>query len=272
MKLVKLRDWLPSEVIRLGRDWSRLGIRFEGDYSSWVTAQNQAVGYDDVAILERTLRATLAVGAGEAAFERDGVLFAKPDYPYPLLAGLMHVAALNGGCLDVLDFGGALGSTYFQCRSWLKGLRSLRWRIVEQAHFVACGRSQVTDDTLEFVEQIEGCVVGGTPNVAILSSVLQYVPDPEDVLNRITALGVRHLIVDRTPFTEKGRDIISVQVVPSSIVRSSYPVRLFARQGFLARMDRDYRLVSDFRALDGVLGGLSCRVEFMGFIFERRSK
>lgn len=266
-----LRGWLPSEVVRLGLDWSGLGVRFEGDYPSWDAAQNQAVGYEAGAIMERALRATLAVRAGEASFERDGVLFAKPDYPYPLLSGLLRVAALHGGRLDVLDFGGALGSTYFQCRPWLQGLPLLRWQVVEQAHFVACGRDQIADDTLGFVEQIEDCVVAGAPNVAILSGVLQYLPDPDDVLQRIAALGVRHVIVDRTPIIEDVRDIISVQVVPSRIVRSSYPVRLFARHSFLARMNQDYRLVSDFRALDGVLGGLSRRVEFMGFIFERRS-
>jgi putative methyltransferase (TIGR04325 family) len=264
------RDWPLLKLIRFGVNWFGLGIRFKGNYSSWDAAQTEAEGYDAELILKRVLRATLAVKAGQAAFERDGVPFAKPDYPFPLLAGLMRVAALDGGRLNVLDFGGALGSTYFQCRPWLKGLPSLKWLVVEQPHFVACGRAQIADGTLEFVEQIEDCIGEGRPNVAILSSVLQYVPKPDDVLQRIAALGVRHVIVDRTPVIEAEHDIIAVQVVPSRIVRSKYPVRLFSRRGFLARMERDYRLIASFQALDGVLGDLFRRVEFKGFIFERR--
>lgn len=270
MTLGKLRNWLPPDLIRIGLNWSGWGIRFEGDYPSWDSAQAHAEGYDAKLILERVLRATLAVKAGEAAFERDGVLFAKPDYPFPLLAGLMRVAALHEGRLDILDFGGALGSTYFQCRPWLETLPSIRWRVVEQAHFVACGREQIAAGPLEFVERIEDCILGGAPNVAILSGVLQYVPKPDDILQRIAALGVRHVIVDRTPVTETGRDIIAVQVVPSRIVRSKYPVRLFSRCNFLAKMEQDYRLISGFQALEGVLGGLFRRVEFRGFIFDRR--
>ena len=232
--------------------------------------QAHAEGYDAKLILERGLQATLAVKAGEAAFERDGVLFAKPDDPFPLLAGLMRVAALHEGRLDVLDFGGALGSTYFQCRPWLEGLPSLRWRVVEQTHFVACGREQIAAGPLEFLERIEDCTLGGVPNVAIFSGVLQYVPDPDEVIRRTAALGVQHVIVDRTPVIEAGRDIIAVQVVPSSIVRSKYPVRLFSRRHFLSKMEQNYRLISGFKALEGVLGGLFRPVEFRGFIFDRR--
>lgn len=266
----KLSRWLPPELIRLGLNWSGLGIRFVGDYPSWDAALTHAEGYDAKLILERGLQATLAVKAGEAAFERDGVLFAKPDYPFPLLAALVRVAALHEGRLDVLDFGGALGSTYFQCRPWLEGLPSLRWRVVEQAHFVASGREQVAAGPLEFFERIEDCVLGGVPNVAILSGVLQYVPNPDEVIRRIAALGIQHVIVDRTPVVETERDIIAVQVVPSSIVRSKYPVRLFSRRHFLSNIQQNYRLIADFKALEGVLGGLFRRVEFRGFIFDRK--
>lgn len=270
-----LKGWLPPELVRLGREWSGWGIRFKGDYASWEAAweaaRNQAVGYGDPSILAHALRETLAVRARVAAFERDGVLFAKLDYRYPLLAGLMRVAALHEGYLDVLDFGGGLGGVYFMCRPWLRGLPRLRWRVVDQPHLVACGRDQLADGTLGFVERIEDCILGGTPNVAILSGVLHLIPDPSDVLQRIAALGIRHVIVDRTPVIESERDIIAVQVVPSRIVRLSCPARLFAKGKFLAQMERDYRLLADFQALDGVLGGLSRRVEFKGFIFERKS-
>jgi len=269
--LGRLRDWLPPEVIRLGLNWSGHGVYFKGQYVSWEEASRHAQGYDADAIAKRVLQATLAVREGRAAFERDGVLFAEPDYPYPLLAALMRGAALATGRLDVLDFGGALGSTYFQCRPWLYGLPSLHWRVVEQPHFVTLGRDRVADGTVEFVERIEDCAAGGAPNVAVISGVLQYVPNPADIIDRIAALKPSLMIIDRTPVIAGGQDVISVQVVPERIVRSSYPIRLFAQHSLTGLVGREYRLVSEFRAVDGVLGGLSRRVEFKGFIFERRT-
>ena len=70
-------------------------------------------------ILDKVLAATLKVKQGQAVFERDSVLFDEIEYSWPLLAGLMWAAASNGGKLNVLDFGGALGSSYYQNRKFL---------------------------------------------------------------------------------------------------------------------------------------------------------
>ncbi len=56
-----------------------------------------ATGYDTDEILARVLAATRAVVAGQAAFERDSVLFAHQAYSYPILAALLRAAARNGG-------------------------------------------------------------------------------------------------------------------------------------------------------------------------------
>lgn len=269
--LERLKEWMPPEFIRLMLEWSGRGVRFEGDYSSWEEAAHKAQGYDAEAILERAFQAALTVRNGGAAYERDGVLFFEPGYPYPLLAGLLRAAALDGGRLDVLDFGGALGSSYFQCRPWLGNLAALRWQVVEQSHYVRRGRAQLADGTLGFVEHVEECVTGGVPNVAVLSSVLQYLPDPDSVLARVSELGIRHVIIDRTPIIKGKRDILAVQVVPSRIVRSSYPVRLFSQTSLFRALENNYQTLCEFPALDGVLGGMRRRIEFKGFILERKT-
>ncbi len=165
--LRRFKEWLPAESIRLVREWSGLGVRFEGEYLSWDQAARKAQGYDASAILEQVCQATLAARDGRAAFERDGVLFSEPDFPYSLLAGLLRVAALDRGQLKVLDFGGALGSSYFQCRPWLSGLAALRWLVVEQPNYVKLGRERLADGTLGFIEHIAECVDGGLAKVVI---------------------------------------------------------------------------------------------------------
>ena len=88
-------------------------------------------------------------GLYDPAFERDGVVFDQPDYNFPLLACLLRVATESGNRLRVLDFGGSLGSTYFQCRPFLGGVSELRWTVVEQPQFVECGRREFEDGEVQ---------------------------------------------------------------------------------------------------------------------------
>src|SRR5450755_262798 len=94
------------------------GVVYSGDYPSFAEARARSNGYEASVILERTRTALHRVLRGEAAFERDSVTFDKLELQWPLLAMLLRVAAENGGQLSVLDFGGSLGSTYYQCRGF----------------------------------------------------------------------------------------------------------------------------------------------------------
>jgi putative methyltransferase (TIGR04325 family) len=169
-----------------------------------------------------------------------------------------------------LDFGGGLGSSYFQCRSWLNNLATLSWRVVEQPNYVKLGRAQLADQVLSFFDCIDKSTAGHSPNVAIFSGVLQYLPDPSSILARIAEIGIRHIIIDRTPIISGKRNILAVQVVPVRILDSSYPVRLFSRQSVLQPLEGKYRVMAEFPAVDGMLGGLRRRVEFRGFILEKK--
>ena len=112
-------DWTPTAVRRLMRAVVGRPGGFAGNYESWQAASRDATGYDDGAIVDRVLAASLAVRRGDALFERDSVLFHKPEPRYPLLAEMLAVGLQKGGRLSVLDFGGALGSLYYQHRSFL---------------------------------------------------------------------------------------------------------------------------------------------------------
>ena len=64
-----------------------------------------------------------------------------------------------GGVLSVLDFGGSLGSTYYQNKKFLDSLDDVSWNIVEQKHFVDAGKEDFEDERLRFSYDIESCVV-----------------------------------------------------------------------------------------------------------------
>src|SRR5690606_1701818 len=108
-----------------------------------------------------------------AVFERDSMLFDEVHHSFPVLAGLLRAAAENAGSLSVLDFGGSLGSSYYQCKDFLAVIRELQWSVVEQEHFVRAGREEFSTDRLNFFYSIAECVESAAPNVALLSGVLQ---------------------------------------------------------------------------------------------------
>ena len=234
-----------------------------GDFCSWKDAAKQCTGYESEIILNKCKDSLLKVKNGKAVYERDSVLFDQIEYSWPLLAGLMYVAAVNGGKLNVLDFGGSLGSTFFQNLAYLQHLDYIRWNIVEQKSFVDCGKEFFEDENLRFFYTINECLKTQKPNVIILSSVLQYLEKPYDLLEEIINHNIKYILIDRTYFSEEEKDKISVQVVPKDIYKASYPCWFFSSKKFLSFFHKDYVLISDFEDYAG------CK-EAKGFFFERK--
>ena len=212
-------------------------------------------GYDQRVILDRMIAARKQVQSGEAIFERDGVVFNDVSYSWPLITGLLCAverdSKQNKGELRVLDFGGSLGTSFFQNLDFLSEFIS-KWGVVEQPHFVAAGQTLGEDDRLTFHESIESCIREINPNVALISGVIHCLPDPFRVLDQIIQSGIGVVILDRVPFLIDGmNDLICVQVVPESIYPATYPIRVFARKPFYDRLSVNYHINSHFDALDG---------------------
>jgi putative methyltransferase (TIGR04325 family) len=225
-----------------------------GDYRSWDEAMAASTGYHSENILEKTRAALLKVKNGEASYERDSVVFDEIEYAWPLLAGLMWVAARCGGLLNVLDFGGSLGSTYFQNRVFLSLLPGVRWNIVEQSNHVGIGKAYFEDDNLRFYVGIAECLADTQPNVVLLSSVLQYLERPHTVFDPILELSCDHVIIDRTPFWAGPTDRLCVQTVPPSIYPASYPSWIFSRPQFHSHIHENWEIMVTFDNPDRLAG------------------
>lgn len=247
----------------------RSAIYFTGDYASWADAEGSSTGYNAEVILERTRAALLKVKNGEAAFERDSVLFKRPQYPFPVIAGLLRAAVDAGGRLAVVDFGGSLGSSYFQLRRFFPARAVVEWCVVEQPAHVACGREHFENNELRFFESVEECVTRHRPDILLLSSVLQYLPAPYSMLDRLLNCQFRHLIIDRTPFLVSPRDRLTVQHVPEWIYPASYPAWFFDESRVVEAIgSAGYVLMSDFKGSDDISPDGE-PAYFKGFIYER---
>jgi putative methyltransferase (TIGR04325 family) len=227
-----------------------------------------STGYDSEIILKKTATALLKVKNGEAAYERDSVLFDEIQYSYPLLAGLMYVAANSGGRLNVLDFGGSLGSTYFQNRRFMSSLPTkVRWNIVEQPSHVRVGKAYFEDDYLRFYTSFSDCLADTKPNVVLLSGVLQYLEYPYTVFDHINGSPCNYVIIDRTPFWTGPADRLCVQTVPPSIYPASYPIWIFSKQRFHDYLSESFSIVTEYESLDNL--NAPVKALWQGLILER---
>jgi putative methyltransferase (TIGR04325 family) len=243
---------------------------WEGAFNSWQEALNFASGYQENVILEKCKDSTLKVKNGEAVFERDSVIFNSVQYCWPILALLQKIAIENNNKICVLDFGGSLGTSYYQNKTFISSSVDIQWCVVEQPHFVQCGKTYFQDDNLFFFNDIEECLNFHKPDVVLLSCVLQYIEDPFVLIETITNLNINYLIVDRTSVSDLSYDMITVQNVPKEIYDASYPCWLFSKSKFLGYF-KTYVLLSEFNSKiteDNIINDTLIRWE--GFLFKKK--
>lgn len=267
--------WESPEATRFrrGREFPKNNIYFEGDYPNWDTALKAAGGYDAPQILNKSVSAMRQVRDGKAKYERDTVVFDHVHLSYPLLSWLLYVASCSSGRLSVMDFGGALGSSYYQNRGFLAQLSELRWGVVEQHNFVTAGLAEFQTNTLRFFYTPDECESALQPNFLLFSGVLQYMEYPMNLLDSLLEKETPYVLIDRTMAHRLGSDRLAVQHVPAWIYKASYPVwfldaakleRCFERHG--------YDVIDTFDPHVGATFGMEgFSAPYMGWFLKKRS-
>jgi len=142
----------------------------------------------------------------------------------------------------------------------------VRWRVVEQSHYVKAG-GEFTYDALSFYPTMGAAMEEASISAVLLSSVLPYLESPLAVLEDIAARRVPHVIIDRTPFAADGRERIVVQKTPAELGGGSYPCWLFNREKLFAPLNANYHVVQEWPGFDDV----DAQAVFRGFHFERNA-
>lgn len=265
-----LRDFLPPFLFKIKKMvHSFANPIFSNKGVTWEAAVQNSSGYVKSEILNKVYSATSRVKHYWGAYDRDSVVFEEEDYCWPLLSSLLWAASLANGSLRVLDYGGALGSTLYQNRRFLESLPELNWAVVEQGHFVALGNQEFKSKKLNFYENIKTATRSIQPNLILLSSVLQYLQNPYEVLSELMAVGAEFIIIDRVIINSTGEDFVSIQKVPSSIYKASYPCNSLSESRLMQHLNKEYYLeliipTLAFEELSQIDS------EFKGYIFRKR--
>ena len=200
----------------------RRKIKLSGNYKTWEDALKLSKGYSDRKIFEKTKKSLESVLSEQAKFERDSFLFYKESYDETLLSILTKIKKKIKR-IHLCDFGGSLGSLYFQHRSIFKSIL-IDWNVVEQKHYVKYANNKIDIKNLYFYDNLN-FLSKKRINVALFSSSLQYIKYPYQILDKMIEKKISNIIIHRSPFM-KNNEIIKIQYVPKHIYDASYPIRI----------------------------------------------
>lgn len=228
-------------------------------------------GYDADEIFQKVKESILKVRDGEAVYERDSVLFYEKTYNYSLLTYLYQIALMNNKKLNIIDWGGSLGSTFFQNKDLLlTGLEELDWTIKEQEHFVRFGKEQLENEYLHFVNGYDEIENIEKYQTVLFSSVLQYIPDYEQVIKETIAFEPQYIILERTPVGNRKR--IWVETVKEPIYNATYPCMMLEKNKLIDLfIEEKYELIDSWKSsVDCDIYLQSDHAEFMSMVFRRK--
>ena len=257
-----IQDKYTKYLYRYGSGWS-------GDYKSWQECKKYCTGYDDASITEKVLSSILETKDQSGRYERDSsTIEGTPEFAFNSLRWMKSFA--EGNRINLVDFGGSLGSSFFQLKPFLDDY-SLNWNIVEQAHVAVVGKSKLENDQLKFFSNIQNIPNSSSISTFFSSSAIQYLQDPYKVLNDLNLAEFKYLIFDRLSAIEGEKDRLTIQIVPKKRYKAIYPCWFLSKKKFLNYLNElGFILIDSFSALGGNIATRSIpRSEYRAFILEK---
>lgn len=249
------------------RNFFKPNIGFVGIFPSFEMALSKSKGFSDEIIFQSLKSSANKFIKGDYSYERDTVLFKKKKYNRPIVKALI-LTKKNKNEINVCDYGGSIGSLYFQNRNALN--MKIKWSVIDLKKVVNFGKKNMSTNSLKFFYSIKEMKKSRSPNTLLISGFIQYVNNPFKTLSSILSDGnFEYIIVDRVYFLSDFnlKTIITVQHVDKKIYDSSYPCFLFNYNSFLNEINNlKYELVTEWNSFDKTSGIANFS---KGFIFKK---
>ena len=227
-------------------------------------------GYDDPSITQKALSSILKTKDQSDRYERDSsIIEGTPDFAFNSLRWIKSFA--EDYKINLVDFGGSLGSSFFQLKPFLDNY-SLKWNVIEQEHVAVVGKSKPENDQLKFFSNIQNIPNASSISTFFSSSAIQYLQDPYKVLNDLNLAEFKYLIFDRVSVIEGEKDRLTIQVVPNKRYKAIYPCWFLSKQKFLNYLiDLGFALIDSYSSLGGKVATKNIyNSEYMAFILEKK--
>ncbi len=198
---------------------------FRGIYESFDQAiaaapKTKPIGYDDEALADSYAR------------DLDETI---RQYDYPVLFWMQKL--LTDGT-NVFDFGGNVGTHYFQYRGYLQLTDTVTWTVLDLPEIVKAGKHRHSEQNLFFTDDVNQV---RQADILLASGVVQYI---EDFSTFVSTLNFQppHLLINRLPLYD-GERFVTLQNGGNVF----YPQYVFNRARFIRSIeDIGYRLVDEW--------------------------
>jgi len=134
-----------------------------------------------------------------------------PTLNFILLRPLIAFALTKNKKLRVFDLGGGGGTHYLVARKFIESEIELVWAVVETPAMVAEAQS-LREPELSFFDNSDSASRHlGTIDIAISSSVFQYLNDPLEALEDFLNLDAKYIFITRTALSNSPAPIVEIQ-------------------------------------------------------------
>ena len=228
---------LIKKIIRKRRFYS-------GPYHNWDLAIASSTGYDSDEIFNKIKSSATKVKNSSDGYERDSIIFYDKNYDQNLIKIFDNLDKNEKKMINILDFGGSLGSLYFKYKNKIN--KKFIWSIIEQKKFAEEGILNFQSQQLRFFYNLADYKNFFRADLLILSSSLQYLKNYKQVLNELIKLDPKYIVILKTPFSFRLDDEIYIQKVSKNIYNASYPTWIFNYHNFINNFRTNFELISKF--------------------------
>ena len=218
--------------------------RVFGRYRNYREAYNNCQSdYSNEELIDIIYKANKKVATGRSLYERDGVNYDEIHYSHQLNMHLLKSAYTSldkGKGFKILDFGGALGTTYrqFPVKKVLE-----KWTVIEQPKLVNIGAKEFSCKRLNFcTSDMFFKSYEREYDAVIFSAVIDYIEDYRTLMRRIISESkAKIILIDRSLFSELDVDFYAIKKTNKNITgNKKYPVCILSEKSFkvfMAEMD-----------------------------------
>ena len=231
-------------------------IYFSNEKRDWPSALKLSKSYNDETIFNKVKKVyDNKLDIREEFYERDGLILENKPNETDLIRFLQE-RIIKEDNLEVLDFGGSLGSRFFSNYNFIQK-NKIKWNIVEQNNFAQYGKNFLQNNLLFFYNDLTKCFSEKKINCVIFSGSLQYLENYIEILKEIKNFNIKYIFFDYVPLSHHQKHRIFVQNISKKIYNSSYPIRIFSKNLFLDEVKNLNFSVSDLNNKKTVFYGFS---------------
>lgn len=245
---------------------------FNGNYETWELASQKTTGWETDVILKKINASINYSNEQNNSFERDGEIITSSNQNFPLMFSILDSINLEKLKLNIIDFGGSLGSHYYRYKPFINNSVKISWAIIEQKKYVDIAKEQNKNSELSFHYSISKALESNHFNTFFSSGTIQYIQKPFEILDEVIRNKFSTIILDRVFFIDDINDRICIQTVdPNIFYEASFPVWLFNEKKFKNYLSESYTLISEFMSEDNDNQIEGKKIYHKGFYFKLKN-